>query len=83
MVDTSGVFVNLAPSMTGKTRNRLTALFILAFPFAVFLAFLIHELNSPRPSARPRPLPNGPIAVTNAVPPAPSAGTNLDYPQPR
>ncbi len=83
MVDTSGVFVNLAPSMTGKTRNRLAALFILAFPFAVFLAFLIHELNNPRPSASSPPGPNGPIAATNPVPQVTSAGTNLDSPQAR
>jgi len=30
--------------MTTKTQNRLLALFILLFPFVVFLAFLISEL---------------------------------------
>jgi hypothetical protein len=30
--------------MTTKARNRLFALLILAFPFVVFLAFLISEL---------------------------------------
>ena len=30
--------------MTAKARNRLFAILILAFPFAVFLIFLISEL---------------------------------------
>ena len=83
MVDRADTFVNLPGSMTVKTRNRLVALFILAFPFAVFVGFLIHELNSPPPPVQSLPQPNGHNEATNAAPPAPSAGTSVDSSQPR
>ncbi len=81
MVDRAAAFVNLPGSMTVKTRNRLVALFILAFPFAVFGGFLIHELNSPQPPVQSQV--NGRNEATNAAPPSPSAGTNVDSSQPR
>jgi len=62
--------------MTVKTRNWLAALFILAFPFAVFVAFLIHDLNGPPSSAGSLPQPNSQIEATNAIPTATAAGTN-------
>lgn len=52
--------------MTSKTRNWLAALFILAFPFLVFLAFLFHELNGPLPPLQPLPRPNGYDDLTRA-----------------
>jgi hypothetical protein len=45
--------------MTPKTRNRLAALFILAFPFMVALGFLISEAIRPLPPLPPLPNPNG------------------------
>jgi hypothetical protein len=79
MVDTLGVFVNLPDTMTGKTRNWLAALLILAFPFLVFLAFLIYELNRAQPTGRPLPRANSRNDSTNAIPPVPPAGTNLTH----
>jgi hypothetical protein len=79
MVDTLGVFVNLPDTMTGKTRNWLAALLILAFPFLVFLAFLIYELNRAPPTDKSLPGANSRNDSTNAVPPIPAAGTNLTY----
>jgi hypothetical protein len=52
--------------MTRKTRNWIGALFILAFPFVVFLAFLIYELNGPLPPLQPLPRPNGYDDLTRA-----------------
>ena len=69
MVDIAGDCANLNGSMTGKTRNWLAALCILAFPVAVFVGFLIYDLNHPE-SADPR------NAATNAAPPAPTTATN-------
>lgn len=77
MVDSPGIFVNLPGNMTGKTRNWLATLCLLAFPFLVFLAFLIYELNRPQPPARALPQTRGHDDSTNAVPPAQSTGTNL------
>jgi hypothetical protein len=77
MVDSPGVFVNLAHSMTGKKRNWLAALFILAFPFLIFLGFLIYELTGPRSAAGSPSRPTGLNDATNASPPVPAAGTNL------
>jgi hypothetical protein len=75
MVDSSGASANLPADMTGNKRNCLGALFILAFPFLVFLAFLTYELNqAPRSGAKSRG------ESTNAVPPAPAASTNAVFP---
>jgi hypothetical protein len=45
--------------MTTKTRNRLMALCILAFPFVVLLGFLASQIASPLPPIQPLPNPNG------------------------
>jgi hypothetical protein len=44
--------------MTKKTRNWLVAIFIVAFPFVLFLGFLIF-LEEPLPPPVPLPNPNG------------------------
>ena len=77
MIDSAGSFANLPAGMTVKTRNWLAASFILAFPFAVFLGFLIHELNRPRPAVQSVSPPGQRIEATNVVRPAPFAVTNL------
>ena len=76
MVDTPVAFAKLTSGMTGQSRNRLKALFILGFPCVVFLAFLIYELNKPRPPAQPAPQTDGHNDSTNAIPPASLADTN-------
>jgi len=45
--------------MTTKTRNWLITIFILAFPFIAFFAFLISEMSGPLPPSTPLPNPNG------------------------
>jgi len=45
--------------MTSKARTSLVVFFILAFPFAVFFAFLLSDLAGPLPPIRPLPNPNG------------------------
>ena len=45
--------------MTKKTRNRLFALFILAFPVLVLFWFVISESIAPLPPTQPLPNPNG------------------------
>jgi hypothetical protein len=45
--------------MNSKARTGLVAFFVLAFPVAVFLAFLVSDLNSPLPPVKPLPNPNG------------------------
>ena len=77
MVDSTSSFVNLPARMTVKTRNWLAALLILAFPFAVFLAFLIYDLNRPRPSVQSVSQSDQRTGATNTVLPAPFAVTNL------
>jgi hypothetical protein len=77
MVDSPGVFVNLPDNMTGKIRNRLATLGILAFPFLIFLAFLIYELNRAPSPGQPLPQTSGHDDSTNAVLPAQSTGTNF------
>jgi hypothetical protein len=44
--------------MTTKTRNWLIAIFILAFPFVLFLGFLIFMDTEPLPPLTPLPDPN-------------------------
>ncbi len=56
--------------MTKKIRNGLITIFILAFPFVLFLGFLIF-LKEPM-----KLNPNGPKKTT---PPGPVTGTNLIY----
>ena len=57
--------------MTKKTRNWLIALFIVGFPFALFVGFLIF-MEEPM-----KPKPNGP---QKTAPSDPVTGTNLVYP---
>jgi hypothetical protein len=45
--------------MKKKARNWLLALFILAFPFALFCSFLIFMESEPLPPVAPLPNPNG------------------------
>jgi hypothetical protein len=45
--------------MTKKLRNWLIAIFILAFPFIAFFAFLISEMSGPLPPIQSLPHPNG------------------------
>jgi hypothetical protein len=61
--------------MTKKTRNWLIALSILAFPFVLFLSFLIF-LEEPLPPVAPLPNPNG---YLKAIPQDPASGTNMVY----
>jgi hypothetical protein len=57
--------------MTKKTRNRLIALFIVAFPFALFVGFLIfmQEPMKPKPHGPQKTAPSDPAAGTNMVSP--------------
>jgi hypothetical protein len=59
MIDATRFFANPAAGMTTKTRNRIVVLFILAFPFVLFLGFLISEFAKPLPPIPPLPNPNG------------------------
>ena len=45
--------------MTHQTRNRLFALFILAFPILVLFWFIVSESVAPLPPVQPLPNPNG------------------------
>jgi hypothetical protein len=69
MIDAAGFFANSATSMTIKTRNRLLALCILAFPFLVLLGFVISE--SINPLSPPEPSPKSSLDSSN--------GTNTVY----
>jgi hypothetical protein len=66
MIDATRFFANPAASMTTKTRNRIVVLFILAFPFVLFLGFLISEFAKPLPPIPQLPNPN-PNTGTNAI----------------
>src|ERR1039458_6070335 len=57
---TSKAFLPLCRNrMTKKSRNWLIAIFILAFPFIAFFAFLISEMSGPLPPIQSLPHPNG------------------------
>ncbi len=50
--------MNIKPAMAPRHRNWLTAIFILVFPAALFLGFLLF-LQEPPPPLAPLPNPNG------------------------
>ena len=45
--------------MTRSIRNRFIAIFILSFPFVLFLGFVLTDLAGPLPPLQPLPNPNG------------------------
>jgi hypothetical protein len=57
MIDGPGFFAKLAGTMKSKTRNWLILIFVLAFPFVLYLGFLIF-LEEPPPPLASLPNPN-------------------------
>ncbi len=52
--------------MTSKTRNRMMALAIIAFPFVVLLGFVISQAIAPAPSNPPTPNQTDATSLNNS-----------------